>query len=298
MDRRSLTAAEDAAGTTGKDRTERGKSLSEPTAVRDPEERATRTVDINSDMGESFGAWTMGADSDLLPHITSANVACGFHAGDPRVMAATVEEAVRLHVRVGVHPGFSDLVGFGRRNLALTAQEARTDVLYQIGALHAFCRRAGTTLQHVKPHGQLNNLAMTDRALADAIVAGIADFDPSLLLIAYGGELARAAEAAGLPVAYEAYADRAYNPDGTLLSRRVAGSVFTDPAQIAERALRMVEDGKVTAHDGTVIEVRVDTLCVHGDTPGAPELARQLHAALERSGVRVRSLRPEVRPAS
>jgi UPF0271 protein len=270
--------------------------MSELTPNQGSGDRTARTVDINSDMGESFGAWTMGADADLLPHITSANVACGFHAGDPRVMAATVAEAVRLHVRVGAHPGFSDLVGFGRRNLALTPHEARTDVLYQIGALQAFCRRAGTTLQHVKPHGQLNNLAMTDRTLADAIVAGIADFDPTLLLIAYGGELARAAEAAGLVVAYEAYADRAYNPDGTLLSRRVDGSVITDAAHIGERALRMVEDGKVAAHDGTVIDVRVDTLCIHGDTPGAPALANHLHAVLERSGVRVRSLRPDGRP--
>jgi UPF0271 protein len=252
-----------------------------------------KVVDINSDMAESFGAWTMGADSELLPQITSANVACGFHAGDPRVMAQTVAEATRLHVRVGAHPGFPDLVGFGRRNIGITVEEARTDVLYQIGALHAFCRRAGTTLQHVKPHGQLNNLAMVDRTLADAIVAGIADFDPTLLLIAYGGELARAAEAAGLPVAYEAYADRAYNPDGTLLSRRVPGSVFTDPVMISERALQMVEDGRVTAHDGTVIDVRVDTICVHGDTPGAPQLARHLHESLERAGVKVRPLRPE-----
>jgi len=253
-----------------------------------------RAVDINSDMGESFGAWTMGADGELLPHITSANVACGFHAGDPRVMARTVEEAARLGVRVGAHPGFPDLVGFGRRNLGMTAEEARTDVLYQIGALHGFCRRAKTSLQHVKPHGQLNNLAMVDRSLADAIVAAILDFDPSLLLIAYGGELARAAEAAGLKVAYEAYADRAYNPDGTLLSRRVPGSVLTDPDQISDRALRMLEEGKVKAHDGVDIDVRVDTLCIHGDTPGAPALARHLRAALERAGVRVRPLRADV----
>lgn len=247
-------------------------------------------VDINSDMGESFGAWTMGADEVLLGHVTSANVACGFHAGDPRVMARTVEQAARLQVAVGAHPGFPDLVGFGRRDLAVTPEEARTDVLYQIGALAAFCRRAGVSVQHVKPHGQLNNLAVSDRALADAIVAAIADFDPGLIVVAYGGQLARAAEAGGLTVAYEAYADRAYRPDGTLVPRREPGAVLHDPLHVVERAVAMVQEQRVRAIDGTWTPIRVDTLSVHGDTPGAAALASEIRAALESAGVAVRPM--------
>jgi len=250
----------------------------------------TRTVDINADMGESFGAWTMGDDASLLPYISSANVACGFHGGDPRVMARTVAAAKAHGVGVGAHPSFPDLVGFGRRNMDVTAEEARTDVLYQLGALSAFCRAAGVPLQHVKPHGQLNNLAMVQRPLADAICAAVAAFDPTLIVVAYGGELARAAEAAGLTVAYEAYADRAYEPDGRLVSRREPGSVLHDPEQVVERALRMVLEQRVQARDGSWVALRVDTLCVHGDTPGAPALAARLRAALEMEGVAVRPL--------
>ncbi len=247
-------------------------------------------VDLNCDMGESFGPWEMGDDEAVLPHISSANVACGFHGGDPRIMAQTVERAIQLGVGVGAHPGFPDLVGFGRRNLAVTPTEARTDVLYQIGALSGFCRRYGTSLQHVKPHGQMNNLAMKDRGLADAIVAGIRDFDPDLIVVAYGGELVRAAQAQNMRIAYEVYADREYNSDGTLVSRKLPGSVITDRERIVERAVRMVRTGEVVAVDGAILTVPVHTLCVHGDTPGAASLVLALRQGLAQAHIEVTPL--------
>ncbi len=247
----------------------------------------TRKIDLNCDMGESFGAWRMGDDENVLRYISSANVACGFHGGDPRTMARTVALAQELGVAVGAHPGFPDLVGFGRRNLDVTVEEARTDVLYQIGALAGFCRRFGVPLQHVKPHGQLNNLAMHDRELADAIIAGIFDFDPGLIVVAYGGELARSAESRGMTVCYEAFADREYNPDATLVSRRNPGAVITDPERVVERAVRMVQDGAVTAVDGTRLDFPIHTLCVHGDTPGAAGLVARLREVLAEAGIDV-----------
>jgi UPF0271 protein len=247
-------------------------------------------VDLNGDLGESFGPYRLGDDRRLLGCISSANVACGYHGGDPRVMDATVREAVARGVRVGAHPGFPDLVGFGRRDMRLSRDEARSDTTYQIGALHAFCRRHGTQLQHVKPHGQMNNLAFHDRDLAEAIVTAVADFDSHLILLSYGGWLARAAEAAGLPVAHEAYADRAYNADGTLVSRDLPGAVIHEPARVVERALDMVRDRRVRAVDGAWVDLRVDSICVHGDTPGAAELAAALREALAHAGVVVAPL--------
>lgn len=247
-------------------------------------------VDINCDMGESFGAYKMGDDSAIMPYITSANVACGFHAGDPRVMQKTVELAKRYNVSVGAHPGFPDLVGFGRRNLGLTPEEARTDVLYQIGALMAIARAHGTRLRHVKPHGQLNNLSVTDPALAAAIAGAVRDVDSSLVLIAYGGALKEAGERAGLRVAQEAYADRAYQADGTLVPRSRPGAVITDPEQIVARAIRMVRDQEIVAITGERIPFKVDTLCVHGDTPGAAAIARRLREGLAAAGVAVAPL--------
>ncbi len=244
-------------------------------------------VDINCDMGESFGVFRMGEDEQILASVSSANVACGFHAGDPRVMDATVLAAANRGVAVGAHPGFPDLQGFGRRNLKVSAVEARTDVLYQIGALSAFCRRHGITVSHVKPHGQLNNLAFHDRDLAEAIVAGIGDFREDLVVVAYGGWLRRAAEAAGLPVAHEVYADRAYQPDGTLVPRAQDGALIRNPDEVARRAVDMVREGRVQAVDGSFIDLQVDTICVHGDTPGAASLAKHLRAALSDAGIDV-----------
>lgn len=252
-------------------------------------------VDINCDMGESFGAFRIGEDDAVLPSITSANVACGFHGGDPRVIEHTVAEARRLGVEVGAHPGFPDLVGFGRRNLAATTDEIRTDVLYQIGALFAFTRAANTRLQHVKPHGQLNNLAVLDRPMADAIVAGVRRFDPDLILVAYAGELIRAAEARQMRVGYEAFADREYMPDGSLVSRRQPNAVIHDTDRVVERAISMVKTQQVTAITGEVVPLRVDTICVHGDTPGAAGIAHALRAGLEDAGVSVAPLAEVVR---
>lgn len=248
-------------------------------------------VDINCDMGESFGAYTIGEDEAVLPSVTSVNVACGFHGGDPRSIRDTVHAAKRLGVSVGAHPGFADLVGFGRRDLGLSPDEARTDVLYQIGAIHAFTRAAGVDLEHVKPHGQLNNLSMRDRPLADAIVAAVSDFDHGLILVAYGGELARAAEARGLTVGYEVFADREYLPDGTLVPRRHAGAVIQEVGRVVERAVSMVRTQQVRSVTGETVQLRVDTICVHGDTPGAAGIAASLRTGLQAAGVEVRPLR-------
>ncbi len=244
-------------------------------------------VDLNCDMGESFGAWGMGDDEHVLPSISSANVACGFHGGDPRVMDQTIRAAARLGVGVGAHPAFPDLVGFGRRDIAVTADEAFTDVLYQIGALEGFCRRHGVGMQHVKPHGQLNNLAMVRFDLAEAIVDAVYAFDPSLILVTYGGELLRAAEARGLPVAHEVYADRAYHQNGLLVSRKAAGSVISDPETVVRRAIKMVVEHRIETVDGGVLDIVPDTICIHGDTPGAARLAAQVRSGLETAGVRI-----------
>lgn len=251
----------------------------------------TQSVDLNCDMGESFGPWRMGDDEGVLPYVSSVNVACGFHAGDPRTMARTVAMARQYGVGVGAHPGFGDLVGFGRRDLSLTSDEARTDVLYQIGALYGFCRRFGVPLQHVKPHGQLNNLAMTNRQLADAIVLGVQDFDPSLPIVVYGGELAKAAEEHGLTVVHEVFADREYNPDGTLVPRKVAGAVITQAARVVERAVELVQTGRVTAADGTSLQLDVQTICVHGDTPGVVTLIQSVRDGFRRAGIEVVPMR-------
>lgn len=249
-----------------------------------------RQVDLNCDMGESFGSWKMGDDENVMQYISSANIACGFHGGDPRVMFQTVARAKELGVAVGAHPGFPDLVGFGRRNIDVTFDQARTDVLYQIGALSGFCRSLGVTLQHVKPHGQLNNMAMVDPALAEAIVLGIRDFDPNLLVVAYGGELAHAAEKHGMRLAHEAFADREYNSDGTLVSRRIPESVITDSVRVVERAIQMVEEGRIRTMDGSHIEMAIETLCVHGDTPGAAGLAAKLREGFKRAGIVVKPM--------
>jgi UPF0271 protein len=247
-----------------------------------------RRIDINSDVGESFGAYTIGSDAEVMAGITSANVACGFHAGDPGVMRRTVALAREHGVAIGAHPGFPDLVGFGRRELNATPAEVENLVLYQIGALAAMTTAIGLRLQHVKPHGALFNQAVTDRRLAEAIARAVHAFDPTLVLFGLpGSQILEAGRDAGLRVASEVFADRAYEPDGSLASRRKPGSVIHDPARVLERSIRMVEKGTVEALDGTPVTVHADTICVHGDTPGAATLVVTLRQGLEARGIRV-----------
>jgi UPF0271 protein len=248
-------------------------------------------IDLNSDVGESFGPWTMGADADVMRSITSANVACGYHAGDPAVMRATVRLARDAGVAVGAHPGFHDLAGFGRREIRMSPADVEGMVLYQIGALAAIAAAEGVRLAHVKAHGALYNMAARDRALADAIARAVRAFDRSLILFGLpGSELLRAGEGAGLQVASEGFADRAYDGDGSLAPRSEAGSVITDSVELVRRSLLMLREGRVVARDGTELSVRVDTLCTHGDTPGAGELTRALREGLRREGVTVAPL--------
>jgi len=251
-------------------------------------------IDLNCDLGESFGAYTLGNDATLMPLITSANIACGFHAGDPQVMARTVRLAVQHGVAIGAHPGFADLVGFGRRALDATPDEIENDVLYQIGALAAFARAEGVSLAHVKPHGALYNLAATRPPIANAIARAVARFDSTLILVGQpNSALERAAREYRLRFAREGFADRAYNRDGTLRSRREPGALIDDPQRAAEQALQMVRAQTVTTPEGETIAMPVDTLCVHGDSPHAVEILRAVRAALQQNGVKVMALKDE-----
>lgn len=244
-----------------------------------------RTVDLNADLGESFGAWRMGDDTRLLEVVSSANVACGFHAGDPGTIRETVRAAVRHGVAVGAHPSLPDLQGFGRRRMDVTPGEVYDLVLYQIGAVTGFARAAGTRLHHVKAHGALYNMAATDRDLAVAIAAAVRDFDPDLVLYALAGSaMVDAAESVGLAVACEVFADRAYRRDGTLVPRSQEGALIADESRAVAQALDMVRDRRVLAVDGTWVPVRADSVCVHGDSPGAVALAVALREALQREG--------------
>ncbi|MBA3231366.1 MAG: LamB/YcsF family protein [Acidobacteria bacterium] len=252
-------------------------------------------LDLNCDMGESFGAYVLGSDEEVMPHITSASVACGYHGGDPAVMRRTVRLARQHGVAVGAHPGLQDRAGFGRREMQVTAQEVEDLVLYQVGALEAIARSEGIRLAHVKPHGALYNMAARERPLAEAIARAVRAFDPSLILFVLPhSEMQRAGEAAGLTVVPEGFADRSYEPDGSLTPRARRGSVIHDIQEIVRRVVRMARDGTVTATDGSDIPLSAATLCVHGDTPGAASLVRELRSALERSGVIVA---PPGRPA-
>lgn len=249
------------------------------------------SIDINCDMGESFGNYRYGADEDIVVHITSANIACGFHAGDPLVMDRTVALCVRNGVQIGAHPAYPDLLGFGRRDLAATPEEVRNYVTYQVGALWAFARANGTRLAHVKCHGSIYNMAARSATLARAMAEGVARVDPELVFVCLAGsEMVDAGRAVGLQVACEVFADRAYNADGTLVSRRIAGSVIHDPAAVAERVVQMATEGVVQAVTGEVIHVAADTVCVHGDTPGAAKLAAAIRARLAEAGVSVQAL--------
>jgi UPF0271 protein len=245
-------------------------------------------IDLNCDMGESFGPWPMGADEQVMPHITSANIACGAHAGDPVVMRKTVRLAKASGVAVGAHPGFADLQGFGRREMTVGADEIEASLIAQVGALSAIAHAESIVLQHVKPHGALYNMAARDRKLSDAIARGIAAVDRSLILFGLpGSAMLEAGRAAGLRVAAEGFADRAYEPDGSLTPRSRAGAVIHDVDAVVARALRMAADGVVLTTSGQEVALRVDTICVHGDTPGAAELVRRIHDALRDRGVEV-----------
>ena len=250
----------------------------------------TPMVDLVADLGEGFGAYTMGDDAALLELLTSANVACGFHAGDPRIMDATVRTCVEKQVAVGAHPSFPDLVGFGRRAMDLTAEEVRTDVLYQIGALQAFAVAHGTRVRHVAPHGRLGNLVAVRPDYANAVVEAVAALDDSLIVLAQDGELADAARARGLRVGIVGIADRAYRDDGTLVPRSEPGAVIHDPDEVARRTLRMVTEGVVRSADGKDVPVACDTVLLHGDSPGAIALARRIREQLLAAGVGITSL--------
>lgn len=255
----------------------------------------TRSIDINSDLGEGYGPFHAGADVDaiLFPLISSANVAAGFHGGDPRTIAKTVATAKAHDVAVGAHPGFPDLVGFGRRTILASPEEVEADVVYQIGAVAAFCRVAGIPLHHVKAHGALYNLAVKERPIADAIAEAVATYDPERTIAFYalpGSQLEAAGLARGLKVVREAFADRAYNADGSLVARSIPGSVITDPELVAERMLRFVETGAIETIDGQTIELAADTICIHSDTPTAVPIAQALRARFDAAGITVRTV--------
>jgi len=248
-------------------------------------------IDINSDVGESFGAYTIGHDAGLMRSITSANIAAGFHGGDPSVLRDTIRQAKTHGVAVGAHPGFPDLVGFGRRELNVTPQEAEDFVLYQVAAVAGVAAAEGVAIQHVKPHGALFNMAVRNAELSAAIARAVAAIDRSLILFGLpGSEILNAGRAAGLRVAAEVFADRAYEPDGSLASRRKPGAVIHDPDAVVARAVRMVTDRTVVATDGSVVHLDADTMCVHGDTPGSDELAAKIRAGLEAAGVTVKAI--------
>ncbi len=247
-------------------------------------------IDLNSDMGESYGAYTIGADDEVLRWVTSASVACGWHAGDPSVMRRTIQRAKGLGVRVGAHPSYPDLLGFGRRAMQITREEARDYILYQIGALRAFAEALGVQLQHVKAHGALYNVAFKDRELSLGIAEGVADAGGGLILVGLpGSELIKAGREVGLRVAREAFGDRAYNEDGTLVSRKIPGSLITDPDAVAERVLGFTR-GTGKTITGKEIRVEADTICLHGDTSGAGSIARRVRERLEAAGIAPRSL--------
>ena len=246
-------------------------------------------IDLNADVGESFGPWPMGDDARLIPLLSSVNVACGFHAGDPPTIERTVRLAVATGAAVGAHPGYPDLAGFGRRELAMPAAELEAAILYQVAAVAAFARDAGVDLHHVKAHGALYNAAARDETIAETVARAARRWSRDVVLYGLAGSrLLDAGRAAGLVVAAEAFPDRAYEADGTLRSRRRPDAVLTDSEAIAARAVTMARDHRVTAIDGSAVELHAQTLCLHGDTPGAAEHAAAVRAALEAAGIAVR----------
>ena len=252
-----------------------------------------RSIDLNSDLGEGFGAFRVGSDDELFPFISSANVACGFHGGDPRMMSRTVDQARRFNVAVGAHPGFPDLAGFGRRNIAASAEEIRTDVLYQVGAMAAITRAQGAALRHVKAHGALYNMALKDPVVAEAIALAVRQFDAALHFFAIpGSPLEAAGVTAGLTVVREAFADRAYHADGSLVSRSIPGAVIEDAEVVATRVLRLVEEGVIETIEGDTLKLEADTICIHSDTATAVPIVRAIHARFATAGIDVRPAHP------
>jgi UPF0271 protein len=246
-------------------------------------------IDLNADLGESFGTWVLGDDAAMLALVTSANVACGFHAGDPTTLRRTCAEAVARGVVIGAQVGYRDLAGFGRRYLAMAPEDLEADVLYQIGALDGLARVAGDRVRYVKPHGALYNAIVHDEEQAAAVVAAVRAYDPDLPLLGLpGSAVLRLAGEAGLTTVREAFADRAYTPDATLVPRRQPDAVLHDPQEVADRVVQLVTTGEVVAVDGSTVSVEAATVCVHGDSPGAVAMARAVREALARAGVPVR----------
>lgn len=248
-------------------------------------------VDLNSDIGESFGNYVLGLDEEVIKHVSSVNIACGWHAGDPLIMENTVKEAVKNGVAIGAHPGYPDLMGFGRRKMDVTPQEARAYMIYQLGALNAFAQANGTKLQHMKLHGAFYNTASIEPELAEAVIDGILDVDKDIILLALSGTyIAKRAKEKGLRVAQEVFADRAYNVDGTLVNRRLPGAVIHDQDEAIKRIKMMVLEGKITAINGEEIDIKADSICVHGDNPEAVNFVKFIRESLVAEGVQVKNL--------
>ena len=252
-------------------------------------------IDLNCDLGESFGAYKIGMDEEVLGYISSANVACGWHAGDSMVMEKTVKLAKKNNVAIGAHPGFPDLVGFGRRNLNASPAEVKTYIKYQLGALYGFAKAEGVKIQHVKPHGALYNMAAKDEKLAMAIAEAIKEVDDTLIFMGLANsEMIKAGEKIGLKVANEVFADRAYNDDGTLVARTLPGAVIHDKDVAINRVIRMVKEGKVESINGKDVEINVQSICIHGDNPEALVFSKNIREALVNEGVEITSLGGEI----
>ena len=252
----------------------------------------SKRIDLNSDLGESFGAYTIGMDEEVIKLASSVNIACGFHASDPIVMRKTVESAAKANIGIGAHPGFYDLMGFGRRNMNISPDEAYAYVTYQLGALNAFCVQQGTKIQHVKPHGALYNMAGKDYKLAEGICRAVYDFDPSIILLGLSGsEMINAGRDIGLKCANEFFSDRAYEDDGSLRARTKEGAMITDEQEAIERVVKVIKTGYVTTYSGRELELKIDSICVHGDNAHALDFVRSIRERLIGEGVEIAPLR-------
>jgi len=265
--------------------------MKHPADTKADEGEKMKAMDLNCDLGESFGPWKMGLDDQVMRYITSANVACGWHAGDPMVMDKTVKLAKKLGIAVGAHPGYPDLMGFGRRHIDCTEEELKSYVTYQVGALDAFCQVHGQKLTHVKPHGKLYLDCLDRESQSRAIAEAVCRYNSKLIYVAFAGRrgqvMRRVAQEVGLKVAFEAFPDRAYTADGVLVPRSTPGAVVQDPEEVAERALRIAQEQKMISVDGTLVDLEAQTLCVHGDTPTALELVRSIRETLTKNGVEI-----------